>query len=226
MKRQGRSLPERRIRIGVVDDHEVVRRGLRATLEQERDMEVIADVRTGEQAVDLARRLRPDVMLVDVRLEDTDGPTVCERVHAVAPRTAVVMLTSYHQDGMVFRSLAAGARGYVIKDVELGELKRMIRAAHRGECVLDPAVAPHVIAAATSNGSSRNQTAVRSSLAMSEIDIDIIRHLARGLTNKQIGALVHRSPHTVKDHLEKISTTLEVRSRTEVVAAALRIGLV
>ena len=230
MNQKGRSLPDQprraRIRIGVVDDHEVVRRGLRAALENEPDMEVIADVRTGREAVDMARELQPDVMLVDVRLEDADGPTVCERVRAVAPAVRVVMLTSYHQDGMVLRSLAAGARGYVIKDVELGELKRMIRAAFRGESVLDPIVAPHVIAAATMTGDEPGHQRVRRTLALSDIDIEIVRHLARGLTNKQIAVLVHRSPYTVKDHLEKICAALEVRSRTEAVAAALRIGLI
>lgn len=230
MSQKGRSLPHHprrpRIRIGVVDDHEVVRRGLRATLENEPDMEVVADVRTGREAVAAAREHQPDVMLVDVRLEDSDGPTVCERVRAVAPATRVVMLTGHHQDGMVLRSLAAGARGYVIKDVELGELKRMIRAAYRGESVLDPSVAPHVIAAATKTGDEPGHQRVRRTLALSDIDIEIVRHLARGLTNKQIGRLVHRSPYTVKDHVEKICASLEVRSRTEVVAAALRIGLI
>ncbi|TMQ28491.1 MAG: response regulator transcription factor [Candidatus Rokuibacteriota bacterium] len=198
----------RRIRIGVVDDHEIVRRGLRAALEHEPDLEVVADVRTGQEAVKLVEQFRPDVMLVDMRLEDTDGPSVCERLRAVAPETAVVMLTSYHQDGMVL------------------QLKRMIRAAHRGECVLDPAVAPHVIAAATGAGSGSNTASVKKTLALSDIDLDVVRHLASGLTNKQIGALVHRSPHTVKDHLEKICAALEVHTRTEVVAAALRIGLI
>ena len=215
-----------RIRIGIIDDHEIVRRGLRAALEQETDMEIVAEARTGQEAVRVAEELQPDVMLLDVRLEDTDGPTVCERVRAVTTATAVVMLTSYHQDGMVLRSLAAGARGYVIKDIELAALKSMIRAAHRGECVLDPAVAPHVIAAATGNGVSGHQASVKKTLALSDIDLDVVRHLARGLTNKQIGALVHRSPHTVKDHVEKICAVLEVHSRTEVVAAALRIGLI
>jgi len=215
-----------RIRIGIIDGHEIIRRGLRAALEQEADMEVVADARTGEEAIRVAELLRPDVMLVDVQLEDADGPTVCERVRAVTADTAVMMLTGYHQDGMVLRSLAAGARGYIIKDVALGALKSMIRAAHRGERVLDPAVAPHVVAAAAGNGASGHQASVKKTLALSDIDLDVVRHLARGLTNKQIGALIHRSPHTVKDHVEKICSVLEVHSRTEVVAAALRIGLI
>jgi len=216
----------RRIRIGVVDDHEIVRHGLRAALSYEPDMEVVADVRTGREAVGMAEALRPDVLLLDVRLEDADGPSVCERVRSVAPETVVLMLTSYRQDGMVLRALAAGARGYVIKDVELTELKRMIRAAHGGQCVLDPTVAPHVIAAAIGTAAAGNQASVKKTLALSDLDLDVVRHLAHGLTNKQIGALLHRSPHTVKDHLEKICAVLEVRSRTQVVAAALQIGLI
>lgn len=241
MNQRGRSLPAHsnrrhgpagrrgrptRIRISVVDDHEVVRRGLRAALEQEPDMEVVGDVRTGDEAVQLAREHQPDVMLLDVQLGDTDGPAVCERVRSVAPTTAVIVLTSLRQDGMVLRSLAAGVRGYVIKDVPLAELKRMIRAVHRGECVLDPTVAPQVIAAAIGGGAAANRDTVKNTLALTDIDIEILRHLACGQTNKQIGALIHRSPHTVKDHLWKIGAVLEVGSRTEVVAAALRIGLI
>ena len=215
-----------RIRIAIVDDHEIVRRGLRAAVEPEADMEVVADVRTGREAVRLAEQLRPDVMLIDVRLEDGDGPSVCERVRALAPETAVVILTAFHQDGMVLRSLAAGARGYVLKDIAVARLRNTIRAVHRGQCVFDPAVAPDVVAAATGNGGAGTQATVKKTLALSDIDLDVVRHLARGLTNKQIAALVHRSPHTVKDHVEKICSVLEVRSRTEVVAAALRIGLI
>ena len=215
----------RRIRIGVVDDHEIVRRGLRAALEHEPDLEVVADVRTGQEAVKLVEQLRPDVMLVDMRLEDTDGPSVCERLRAVAPETAVVMLTSYHQDGMVLRALAAGAKGYVMKDVELTDLKQMIRSVFRGNSVLDPKIATHVISAAvggrTSAGGPRSTTA-----SLSDVDTTIIRYLARGLTNKEIASVIHRSPHTVKDRLEKIGAILDVRSRTEIVAAALRAGLI
>jgi DNA-binding NarL/FixJ family response regulator len=104
------------IRIAIVDDHEVVRQGLRLSLELEADMTVVGEARTGAEAIDLARqRQPPDVMLLDVRLGDLDGPEVCRRVLDVAPRTAVVMLTNYLQDGLVFRSLAAGAKGYVIR---------------------------------------------------------------------------------------------------------------
>jgi two-component system, NarL family, response regulator DevR len=218
--------PRPRIRVVVVDDHDVVRYGLRQLLEREADMEVIGEASTGTEAVRIATRDQPDVVLLDVKLEDLDGPEVCRRILGVAPRTAVVMLTSYLQDAVLLRSLAAGAKGYLIKDVDLDEVKRTVRAVHRGHSVLDPKVAARVIASAMApNGKAVNGHAV-SHAALSETDLAILRHLAKGSTNKEIGAQVHLSAHTVKDHLEKIGAALQVRSRTEIVAEALRAGLI
>ena len=214
-----------KIRIVIVDDHEVVRHGLRRAIELEPDMQVVGEARTGEEAVRMALARRPDVMLLDVKLEDVDGIEVCRRVLATAPKTAIVMLTSYMQDGVILRSLMAGAKGYVVKDVDLAELKKMIRSVYRGNSVLDPKVAPKVITAATAGPSGERNVGLRQ-VALSGMDLEIIGHLAKGLSNKQIGTLIHRSPHTVKDRLEKISTILEVRSRTEIVAQALRTGLI
>jgi two-component system NarL family response regulator len=213
------------IRIVVVDDHEVVRHGLRLSLELEADMQVVGEARTGREAVTVALAKRPDVMLLDVRLEDIDGPEVCRRVHEAMPRIAIVMLTNYTHDAMVLRSLVAGAKGYVIKDVELAELKRMIRAVYRGNAVLDPRIAPSVISSATS-GASTPAVTRPASATLSETDLAIVRHAAKGLTNREIGSLVHLSPHTIKDRLSRIGTVLEVGSRTEIVAEALRRGLI
>lgn len=215
----------KKIRVAVVDDHEIVRQGLRAALKGEADMEVVADAGNGDGAVRIARQERPDVMLLDVRLQEIDGPTVCTRVLAVAPKTAVVMLTSYGDNGMIVRSLAAGAKGYVMKDVELTDLKQMIRSVSRGNSVLDPKIATHVISAAVGGRASAGGARAATS-SLSDVDTTIIRYLARGLTNKEIASVIHRSPHTVKDRLEKIGAILDVRSRTEIVAAALRTGLI
>jgi DNA-binding NarL/FixJ family response regulator len=210
-----------RIRIMVADDHEVVRQGLVSSLELESDMEVIGTAALGEQAVRLATLKRPNILLLDVRFPDIDGPEVCRRIMEAAPKTAVIMLTSYRQDSMILRSLKAGARGYLIKDIDLMDMKKMIRSVFRGNDALDPSVARRVIAAAT-----KPQRPVTEITRLSEMDLAIIRHLSRGLTNKQIGTLVHRSPHTVKDRLEKISAALDARSRTEIVAAAFKTGLI
>jgi two-component system response regulator DevR len=214
-----------KIRIVVVDDHEVVRHGLRLSLDLEPDMTVVAEARTGEEAEREAQERQPDVMLLDVRLGESDGPEVCRRVLEVAPRTAVVMLTNYLQDDLVFRSLVAGAKGYVIKDVELGELKKMIRSVYRGTSVLDPKVTRQVVSSVSGLASASTRRSLRAA-SLSETDLTIIRSLSEGMSNKQIGQRVHLSPHTIKDRLEKIFAIFEVRSRTEVVAEALRRGLI
>ncbi|HEV8436869.1 MAG TPA: response regulator transcription factor [Methylomirabilota bacterium] len=217
-----------KIRIAIVDDHEMVRHGLRRSLEMESDIVVVGEARTGEEAVQVAREAKPDVMLLDARLGDIDGPEVCRRVLAAVPGTAVVMLTNYLQDGLVLRSLLAGAKGYVIKDVELAELRRMVRSVHGGDSVLDPKVTSHVISSAAGRGSppSSGPRPPAHGALLSDTDLSIVRHLSEGMTNKEIGARVHMSPHTVKDHLEKISANLGVHSRTEVVAEAMRHGLI
>jgi two-component system, NarL family, response regulator DevR len=217
-----------KIRIVVVDDHEVVRHGLRLSLELEPDMAVVGEARTGEEAIRIVRESHPDVVLLDVRLEGADGPEVCRHVIDVAPRTAVIMLTNYLQDGFVLRSLMAGAKGYVIKDVQLSELKKMIRSVYRGGAVLDPKVTGQVISTAKLSGevSLGRPGSAWQVTALSETDLAILKHLSEGLTDKQIAGRVHLSPHTVKDHLEKIRTVLDVGSRTEIVATALRRGLV
>jgi len=217
-----------KIRIVVVDDHEVVRHGLRLSLELEPDMMVVGEARTGEEAVQMVVADRPDVVLLDVRLEGADGPEVCRRILEVAPGTAVVMLTNYAQDGFVLRSLMAGAKGYVIKDVQLSELKKMVRSVFRGGSVLDPSVTGQIILTAKSaaEAPTARPAGARKMTTLSDTDLAILRHLSDGLTDKQIAGRVHLSPHTVKDHLEKIRALLDVGSRTEIVATALRRGLV
>src|SRR2546426_10206512 len=122
-----------RINVAIVDDHEIVRAGLKQALEREADIAVVGEARTGNEAVHLAETLRPHVMLLDVKLEDVEGPEVCRRVLAASPGTAVVMLTSYCQDNIILKSLNAGAKGYLIKDVELAEVKRTRSEEHTSE---------------------------------------------------------------------------------------------
>lgn len=217
------------IRIALADDHQVVRHGLRLSLELEPDMVIVGEARSGAEAVRVAEDKRPDVMLLDVKFgDDLDGPEVCRRVLLASPKTAIVMLTNYQQDTLILRSLLAGAKGYVIKDVELEELKKMIRSVYHGAAVLDPKVTTQVISSVVGRTplSGSNPALVRQAISMSETDLSIIRFLSVGLTNKEIGARINLSPHTIKDHVEKISDILGVRSRIEIVAEALRRGLI
>jgi DNA-binding NarL/FixJ family response regulator len=217
------------IRIALADDHQVVRHGLRLSLELEPDMVIVGEARSGAEAVRVAEDKRPDVMLLDVKFgDDLDGPEVCRRVLIASPKTAIVMLTNYQQDTLILRSLLAGAKGYVIKDVELEELKKMIRSVYHGAAVLDPKVTTQVISNVVGRTPlpGSNPGLVRQAISMSETDLSIIRFLSVGLTNKEIGARINLSPHTIKDHVEKISDILGVRSRIEIVAEALRRGLI
>jgi DNA-binding NarL/FixJ family response regulator len=217
------------IRIALADDHQVVRHGLRLSLELEPDMVIVGEARSGAEAVRVAEDKRPDVMLLDVKFgDDLDGPEVCRRVLIASPKTAIVMLTNYQQDTLILRSLLAGAKGYVIKDVELEELKKMIRSVYHGAAVLDPKVTTQVISSVVGRTPlpGSNPGLVRQAISMSETDLSIIRFLSVGLTNKEIGARINLSPHTIKDHVEKISDILGVRSRIEIVAEALRRGLI
>lgn len=213
-----------KIRIAIVEDHEIVREGLRATLGAELDMVVVGEAGTGAEGVRIAETLRPDVMLLDIRLGDLEGPDVCRRVLEVTPKTAVVMLTSFVQESLLVRSLAAGARGYVVKDVEVAELKRMIRLVYRGNSVLDPKVTAHVVANVV-NGVTRRGTVAARAASLSETDVAIVRYVSAGLTNKEIAARVHLSPHTVKDRLDRIRDTLGARSRAHIVTKALGEGV-
>lgn len=217
-----------RIKILIVDDHEVVRVGLRLVLEAEPDMQVVGEAGTPEEALRLATIRLPDIVLLDVKLRNggIDGPEVCRRIVSSVPKVGVIMLSNYSEDPIVLRSLVAGAKGYVIKDVELVELKKMIRSVHRGGSVLDPKVAERVISRVTAGQGAHPGAALASSETLSDTDLSIIGHLTHGLTNKEIAAQVDLSPHTVKDHLEKICSLLGVHSRTEIVAEALKRGLI
>jgi DNA-binding NarL/FixJ family response regulator len=217
-----------KIRLVVVDDHEMVRYGLRALLEAEADMVVVGEAGTGEEAVRMAHELRPDVMLLDVKLTNMDGPEVCRRVLSVSPEIAVVMLTSYTQEGVVLQSLAAGAKGFVVKDIELAQLKSAIRSVYRGHTVLDPKITGALIPRVTGQNprTEGGRVVVTPTAVLADLEVRIVRHLSEGHTIKEIAERVHLSSHTIKDRLAKIREKLAVRSRTGIVAEAVKRGLI
>lgn len=217
-----------KIRLVVVDDHEMVRYGLRGSLESEPDMVVVGEAGTGEEAVRLAHEHRPDVMLLDVKLANMDGPEVCRRVLSVTPEVAVLMLTSYTQEGVVLQSLAAGAKGYVVKDIELTQLKNAIRSVHRGHTVLDPKITGSLLHRVTGQpaGHAAGQAPGKPTPLLSDLETRIVRYLSEGRTIREIAEHVHLSAHTIKDRLAKIRDKLAVRSRTAIVAEAVKRGLI
>jgi DNA-binding NarL/FixJ family response regulator len=212
-----------KIRIVLIDDHDVVRAGLKLALETEPDMAVVGSARQGKEGIEVVRKVKPDVLLLDVKLDDLEGPEVCQKVRELSPHTTVLMLSGYQRDDLVLRCLKAGAKGYVLKSVAVSELKRMIRVVSQGGAVLDPKVTSSLLSAIAGAGSRKGATP--SAAVLSEMDLRIIRHLSEGLTNREIGARVHLSPYTVKDHIEKLCIMLSAKSRTAVVGEAFKRGL-
>lgn len=206
------------IRVVLADDHAVVRKGVREFLEDEPDIEVVGEAGDGQQAVELAVALQPDVVVMDVAMPQLSGVEATKRIRSLAPAVRILALTAYDDEPYIFGLLDAGVTGYMLKTAESREIVRAVRAAAAGRAALDPAVATRVVARAT-----RPAATVET---LTERETEILRLAARGLTNKQIGAELDISDRTVQNHLANIYTKLEVASRTEAVTAALQRGLI
>ena len=208
-----------RIRLLIVDDHEMVRVGLRAMLASDSEIDLVADAASGARAVSLARELRPDVVLLDARLPDLGGAEVCRRLCAEVPGIAVVMLTTFSDDDLVRRCIRAGARGYLLKDIERLDLGRSIRALMRGEAVIDPKIATILLAAARQGMESEE-----GEQPLNDRQRDVLRLVAEGLSNREIAERAHLSEHTVKGYVEEILERLGARNRVHAAILATKRG--
>ena len=206
------------IRVLLADDHAVVRKGVRELLEDEPDIAVVGEASNGQQAVELAVALRPDVVVMDVAMPELSGVEATKRIRSLAPEVRVLALTAYDDEPYVFGLLDAGVTGYVLKTAESHEVVRAVRATAAGQAALDPAVATRVVA--------RARQPVPATESLTERELEILRLAAHGLTNKQIGARLSISDRTVQNHLANIYAKLEVASRTEAVTVALQRGLI
>jgi two-component system response regulator DevR len=207
------------IRVLVVDDHEMVREGLMSMLQSESDFDVVGQTGHGAEVVELVEATRSDVVLLDARLPDLSGVEVCRRLTQSHPEVAVVILTTYTDPDLVEECIQAGARGYVVKDVERFSLKESIRAVYRGQSVLAPQVAGQVI-----ERSRTRQPAASQRAALSASQVSILRLISRGHSNREIAAEVHLSENTVKTHVQEIFRKLGVRNRVEAAILAGKSG--
>ncbi len=213
-------MPER-IRVVIADDHAVVRKGMRDLLEDEGDLVVVGEAGDGQQAADLALSLRPDVVLMDVRMPVLTGVEATRRIHADAPQIKVLVLSAYDDQPYVVALLEAGAKGYVLKTAEGDDIVRAVRDVYHGRMALDPSIMSAVVDRAMGRGERGPETP-----PPSERELEVLQLAARGLTNKQIGVSLNISDRTVQNHLQNVFEKLQVRSRTEAVTAALRSGLI
>jgi DNA-binding NarL/FixJ family response regulator len=213
-----------RIRILIADDHTLVRDGTRRILEAEEDLEVVGEAGDGEEAVLQAARARPDVAIIDIAMPKLDGIEATRQIKSLCPRTAVLVLTAYDDDQCIFRLLEAGAAGYLLKSVRSGELVDAVRALHAGESVLHPTIARKVMDYFVSSPGKIGRQEHGDALTPREMDI--LRLVTRGLSNKEIADELVLSMRTVQGHLRSIFGKLGVGSRTEAVVRALKEGWV
>ena len=211
------------IKILLVDDHGVLREGMRNLLEQQRDMEVVGEAGNGLEAVAVAKTVKPDVVLMDVVMPRLGGIEATRQIKAVAPGIAVLVLTAHDSDQYVFAFLEAGAAGYLLKDVSVDELVKAIRAVHGGESVLHPAITRKVI-----NRFARSESRHHTGNALDQLtdrELEVLRMAARGLSNRDIARELTISIRTVQTHLSNVFNKMGVGSRTEAVMHGLKTGL-
>ena len=207
-----------RIRVLVADDHAVVRQGLRTFLELQDDVEVVADVADGERAVAAAREHRPDVVLMDLVMPGLAGSEAIRRILSERPATRIIALTSFLDDDHVFPAVRAGAAGYLLKDVQPTELVRAIRTVYAGEALLHPAVAARLMEEVA--GAGRRPATD----PLTPREHDVVRLIARGLSNKRIARELGIAEKTVKTHVSNILAKLGLTDRTQVALHAVREG--
>jgi DNA-binding NarL/FixJ family response regulator len=203
------------IRILLVDDHEMVREGLKAMLQSEPDLEVVAETGLGREVPALLDRARPDIVLLDVRLPDMSGAEVCRQATRSHPDVKVIMLTTFIDPDLVDECIDAGARGYLIKDVRGMSLKENVRAVSRGQAVLAPEVAGGIF-----DRVRDRRAAETGPPALSQSQLAILGLMTRGFSNREIANEVHLSENTIKTHVQEIFRKLGVHNRVEAVMTA------
>lgn len=214
------------IRILVADDHRIVREGLRLILESQDGFTLIGEASDGREAVRLAEELRPDVILMDLRMPGMDGIAAIQTIRGRDPQAAIVILTTYNEDDLMVRGLRAGARGFLLKDTDRESLFRAIRSAARGETLLQPEMLERVLAHA--DGGQRPNVppipAASETSGLSEREMEVLESVAHGERSKEIALRLGITERTVKAHLASIYNKLGVDSRAAAIAIAAQKG--
>jgi two-component system response regulator DevR len=209
------------MRIMIVDDHEIVREGLKTILQDDPDFEVVAESGSAEGIAQLARRTRPDVVLLDARLPGASGAEACRQLLAVDPDIAVLIVSTYSEDRLVEECVKAGAKGYVIKDIQQLSLKASIRAVYGGGGAVSPVIAAKVLNRLRTH---EELASAESASPLSQTQLEILRLIAAGFSNREIAGHVHLSENTVKSHIQEIFRKLDVGNRVQAALKASKEG--
>ncbi|MCL4274846.1 MAG: response regulator transcription factor [Anaerolineales bacterium] len=208
------------IKILIADDHLLIRQGLRLVLDTEPDLELVGEASDGNEALSLCKKLKPDVVLMDLRMPNMDGLTAIEKLRVEQPEIAVVILTTFNEDELMLRGLQAGARGYLLKDTDRSTLFDTIRAAARGETLLKPEIMRRVLSQTNAPKATSSEPT-----NLTERELEVLEAVARGERSKEIAVQLGISERTVKAHLASIYSKLGVDSRAAAIAVAAQRGL-
>jgi DNA-binding NarL/FixJ family response regulator len=213
-----------KIRVLVADDHTVVREGIRNVLSEKHGFDLVAEAANGDQAIELARKLEPDVILMDITLPGESGLEITVRLRSDLPESKVLILTMHDRGEYVLEAMRAGARGYVLKDAGAAELRDAVRAVHRGEEFFSPRLAAGVSAALRGEEARQHRQGLLEGLTSREREV--LTWIARGKTNKEIGIELAISPRTVESHRDSLINKLGIRSVAELTRFAMESGLI
>ncbi|MEE9508056.1 MAG: response regulator transcription factor [Anaerolineales bacterium] len=211
-----------RQRILLVDDHEVVRLGLRALLDKHPNFEVVAEAATARDALEKTLLYKPEVVVMDIRLKGGSGIEACQEITTNHPETKVIMLTSYAEDEMLFSAIRAGAAGYVLKQIGGDDLIRAIEAVGRGEALLDPAVTQRVFQEVRKAAREEEASAFAD---LTQQEMHVLQLVSEGRTNRQIAEILYLGEGTVRNYVSSILSKLNVRNRAEAAAYAVEHNL-
>jgi NarL family two-component system response regulator LiaR len=208
------------IRVLIADDHHIVRKGIKVLLATEKDMQVVGEAENGLEAVEKAAALEPDVILMDIVMPEMDGIEATRKITAERPSTRILVLTSFAADDKVFPAVKAGALGYLLKDSTPEQLLEAIRQVYRGEPFLEPSIARKVLQELSNPGAGK-----QTSDPLTEREMEVLRLIAQGMSNKEIAAKIFVAEWTVRSHVSNILGKLHLASRTQAALYALRAGL-
>ena len=211
----------KKIKILIADDHPVVREGLSSMLSRERDIQVVGEAENGTEAIKKAGELQPDIILMDLRMPEVDGVEAMRQIRVRNPDMKFIVLTTYDNDEYIFKGIEVGARAYLLKDAPREELFKAIRAIYRGESLIQPAVAGKVL-----DRLAELSRQVRAPERLSEREVEVLKLIAKGASNKLIATTLCIGESTVKTHIQSIFQKLEVNDRTEAVTEAIKKGII
>ncbi len=209
------------IKILIVDDHPVVREGICSMLKREPDFKIVGEATNGLEAIERVRELSPDVVLMDLRMPEMDGVEAISKIKEERPEVKFIILTTFSDDEYIFKGIAAGARAYLLKDAPREELFKAIRAVSRGESLIQPVVASRLL-----DRLAELSKKTPSAEMLSERELEVLRLMASGVSNKDIADQLSITQSTVKTHITSIFQKLNVTTRTEAVTTALRKGMI